>query len=179
MCKKCEKETVFTLINGRKLCRSCFIRYIDDKILFTIRKYKLLRKYEPVYIEKGKYSEILKQFFKKNPLYPITKTKSSKTRILLSDSTDSIAVSILTNQLINKPKLSELVPKNKNYVKPLYHLLDKELELYAKLKHIKLNKQKKQDSITEKTRQFLNEMEKKHPEIKYSTLKSIEQVRQI
>ena len=86
----------------------------------------------------------------------------------------------------NKPELKELLPiYNKKCIRPLYHLLDKELELYSKLKHIKksfLQRNKKtteKDKLIEKTRQFLNEMEKKHPEIKYSTLKSIEQVQQI
>jgi tRNA-5-methyluridine54 2-sulfurtransferase len=42
-CSECEKKPVITLISGRKLCRSDFIKYFEKKVFKTIGKYKLIQ----------------------------------------------------------------------------------------------------------------------------------------
>jgi tRNA(Ile)-lysidine synthase TilS/MesJ len=57
---------------------------------------------------------------------------------------------------------------NKDEIKPLYLFLDDEVLLYAKIKNLKFKAQKenKKDDISI----FLNELEKKHPEIKRAVI---------
>ena len=42
-CSECEKKPVITLISGRNLCRSDFIKYFEKKVFKTIGKYKLIQ----------------------------------------------------------------------------------------------------------------------------------------
>jgi uncharacterized protein (TIGR00269 family) len=44
MCKHCETETVITLSNGSKLCRGCFIKYFEKKVLKTIQRFNLIQR---------------------------------------------------------------------------------------------------------------------------------------
>lgn len=41
MCKYCEIEPVYRLENNKNLCSNCFIRYFENKVFKTIRKFKL------------------------------------------------------------------------------------------------------------------------------------------
>lgn len=40
-CKFCQTEPVYKLENNKNLCKTCFIRYFEDKVFKTIRKFKL------------------------------------------------------------------------------------------------------------------------------------------
>ena len=65
--------------------------------------------------------------------------------------------------------LSKLHPIDKKTIKPLYFILNKEIELYAKLRKLKFKKQKNKEN---KLKDFLDSLEKKHPEIKQSIISS-------
>jgi len=58
MCKNCKKEAVYKLISGEPLCKNCFIKYFEKKVLKTIRIFKLIDKedYIGVAISGGKDS---------------------------------------------------------------------------------------------------------------------------
>lgn len=65
--------------------------------------------------------------------------------------------------------LENLKPIVKKIIKPLYLFLDDEVLLYAKLKKLKFKKEiGKKDRISE----FINNLEKKHPEIKRAIVNS-------
>lgn len=40
-CKLCEINPVYKLLNGEKLCKTCFIKYFENKVFKTIRKFNL------------------------------------------------------------------------------------------------------------------------------------------
>lgn len=40
-CKLCELKPVYKLLNNQHLCKSCFIKYFENKVFKTIRKFKL------------------------------------------------------------------------------------------------------------------------------------------
>lgn len=42
MCKNCETKPVYNTLNDKKLCKNCFIRYFEKKVLKTIRQYDLI-----------------------------------------------------------------------------------------------------------------------------------------
>ncbi len=50
MCKNCNKNPVYKTQNGTKLCKPCFIHYVERKILKTIRIYKLIQKKDNIVI---------------------------------------------------------------------------------------------------------------------------------
>jgi len=90
--------------------------------------------------------------------------KLKVSKIAIPSTTDLIAYGIL-NELINgkNKNLKKLLPVENKVIKPLYLFLDKEVLLYAKLKKLKFKKRKEKDN---KTTKFINELEKKHPEVK-------------
>lgn len=51
MCKNCEKKPVITFAtNNEKLCRSCFFKYFERKVLKTIRVHKLIDKKDGILV---------------------------------------------------------------------------------------------------------------------------------
>lgn len=60
-CKNCDKKPVIKLISGKNLCKSCFIRYFEKKVLKTIKKYDLIGKKDRLLIAAsgGKDSTVL------------------------------------------------------------------------------------------------------------------------
>ena len=71
MCKMCESKPVYVTQNQRKLCRVCFLRYFEKKVLKTIRVHKLINNDDTIVcaVSGGKDSltclYILNKFFKK------------------------------------------------------------------------------------------------------------------
>ena len=43
MCKQCEIKPVYEFTNQRKLCAMCFVRYFQKKVLYTIRKFEMVK----------------------------------------------------------------------------------------------------------------------------------------
>jgi hypothetical protein len=168
MCKQCQTNPVYEFTNKRKLCKNCFIHWFEKKALYTIRKFNMLNKGDVVSYEKKSdfrsvvLGEILKLIAEKGR---INLTSGKKfTKIAIQNTIDLIAYEII-NELINgkNKNLKKLLPAENKFIKPLYLFLDKEILLYAKLKKLKFEKcSEKKDKISE----FINELEKKHPEVK-------------
>ena len=96
--------------------------------------------------------------------------KQNKIKIAIPSTTDSEANEIAHILIQDKSsKLKQHSPMVRNVIKPLYLFLDKEVLLYAKLKKLNFKeKKKKTDALTN----FINELEKKHPEIKRAIISS-------
>jgi len=177
MCKLCETKPVYEFTNKRKVCKSCFVRYFQKKFLTTIRKfgmikngnivgYKKLSNFRDIvledllfmFAEKGRV-EIVQMFSKKK----IDKIAMSST----IDSESDKIIHILIED--NIKKLEEVKPIDKKIIKPLYLFLDKEILLYAEIKNLKFKKEK---IARDKISNFIDELEKKHPEIKRAIINS-------
>jgi len=71
MCKMCEQKPVYVTQNQRKLCGSCFVKYVEKKVLKTIRVHKLINNDDAVVcaVSGGKDSltclYIVDKFFRK------------------------------------------------------------------------------------------------------------------
>ncbi|MEW6062762.1 MAG: TIGR00269 family protein [Nanoarchaeota archaeon] len=50
MCKFCKTKPVIELISGRRLCKSCFIKYFEKKVIKTISKYNLIGKNDNIIV---------------------------------------------------------------------------------------------------------------------------------
>jgi len=50
MCKNCDKNPVYITLNHRKLCKNCFVKYFEKKVLKTIRKYDMVGKKDKIVV---------------------------------------------------------------------------------------------------------------------------------
>lgn len=176
MCKLCETNPVYEFTNKRKLCKKCFIDYFNKKVLYTIRKFGMIRNTDIIGYEKkndfkGVVLEEILKFAKERIGFELVGLKGKANKIAIDSSIDSEAediVKILING--NATELKKDLPIQGNVIKPLYLFLDAEILLYAKLKNLKFSKKKeKKDKIGE----FADEFEKKHPEVKRAIVNSV------
>ncbi len=222
MCKLCETKPVYEFTNQRKLCKNCFVRWFQKKVLYTIRRFEMISKGDVVgYDVSGTQGgfrdvvleDVLKMFGEKAivELAPqaytkevrepakagpeessakiLTKgmklptstprvyperfspkifTKGKKlNKIAIASTTDLEADKIIHFLIKGKGKLT--FPKEGKNIFPLYLFLDKEVLLYAKLRNLKFKKVKEG---TDKISEFINELEKTHPEVKQAVVGS-------
>jgi hypothetical protein len=177
MCKLCEKKPVYEFTNQRKLCARCFVNYFQKKFLYTIRKFGMIKPqnvigYKKTNDFKGIVLEHLLKFASEKYNFKLVRSPNKATKIAVDSSLDSESEDIV-NTLI-KRKSSELkkdLPTEKNIIKPLYLFLDEEILLYARLKHLGFSRNVK--AKKDKIENFLDEFEKKHPEIKRAVVNSL------
>ena len=177
MCKQCEINPVYEFTNQRKLCKNCFINYFQKKILFTLRKYNLIKNTDVIGYKKGQgfkdivLENILKMISEKYGFSIVKLPNKNANKIAINSSLDSESYDIVKT-FVNKDvsNLKKILPSDGNFIKPLYLFLDEEILLYAKLKNLKYKNIKKKE---DKLNNFLNNFEKKHPEVKRAIVNSI------
>jgi tRNA(Ile)-lysidine synthase TilS/MesJ len=99
--------------------------------------------------------------------------KANKTAV--PSTLDSEAEEI-TDILIKKKfnDLNKISPVDKKVIKPLFLFLDEEVLLYAKLRNLKFSKKiEKKNKLSD----FIDSLEKKHPEIKRAIVNSYLKIR--
>ncbi|RLG10034.1 hypothetical protein DRN73_08995 [Candidatus Pacearchaeota archaeon] len=168
---------VYEFTNGRELTKKEFIHWFQKKFLYTLRKFKMIQKEDIIgYENKGDFrgvvlEDLLKMLAEKSPVkiikLPSKKKITKKAIALTSDLESDKIINVLVNK--NALELKNLYPVNKKLIQPLYLFLDKEVLIYAKLMNLKF---KKVSNKKDKLSQFINDLEKKHPEIKHSIIKS-------
>ena len=190
MCKQCETNPVYEFTNKRKLCKNCFIKWFQKKFLYTIRKFKMISKGDVILFKNtGSFRDVvlndLLKIYSERGIVKIVKdiissSKKSRTerdnfptKIAISSTTDSEAdeiIHILIKGSVSKLKQSPVENiDGKIIIKPLYLFLDKEVLLYAKLKKLRFRNIKEKNN---KINLFLDDLEKKHPEVKQSVISS-------
>ncbi|HDK41875.1 MAG TPA: hypothetical protein ENG87_00735 [Candidatus Pacearchaeota archaeon] len=100
----------------------------------------------------------------------LSNIKNKANKIALTDTLDTESDKIINTIIkgdINKLKNSRVV--NNNILKPLYLFLDREVELYARLKGLKFSAKKTKKN---KISLFIDDMEKNHPELKRAIVNS-------
>jgi len=129
----------------------------------------MISKGDSIYLSKSKnfrsivLEDVLKILAEKTPITFTTNSKKASKEVGVL-TTDLVAYEFTKKSIEqNKPKLNELAPVYKKIVHPLYLFLDAEFLLYAKLRKLKHSKiTPKKDKISS----YIDELEKKHPEIK-------------
>jgi tRNA(Ile)-lysidine synthase TilS/MesJ len=177
MCKLCEKNPVYEFTNKRKLCKKCFIDYFQKKVLYTIRKFNMIKKEDIIGYKKendfrGMVLENALNFVNERTNFNLIKLPNEKvTKIAVDFSIDSESDKIIKTLINgNVSELKKYLPIQGNVIKPLYLFLDEEILLYAKLKGLKFKPKKE---IKDKIENFTDEFEKKHPEVKRAIVNSI------
>ncbi len=167
---------VYEFTNQRKLTKAEFLRWFRKRVLYTIRKFKMISSGDIVlYENKGDFrgvvlEDVLKMFAEKADVRLI-KNKDVKSNKKAISSTLDIESDKLVHELIkgNAKNLKKLAPVQGKAIKPLYLFLDKEVLLYAKLKKLRYKKVvEKKDNISN----FIDDLERKHPEIKNAIINS-------
>ncbi len=193
MCKNCQKNPIYELQNKQKLCRRCFIRYFEKKVLHTIKKFSPIKKEDKIAVltsnkNTNKNSPVLLSILKKlreqrqqekpKSIASLNQTKTKAfTKIATPENLNNTAQKILITltKKINKTSLKKLSPniklsKKTEQIKPFYFLTEKEINLYSKIRKIKTkNKEKNKKNIISK---FLKKTESKHPEINHAIVNS-------
>lgn len=176
MCKQCEINPVYEFTNQRKLCKNCFINYFNKKLLFTIRKFHLIKSGDVIGYKKGEnFREVVLEnilrFISEKYVFQVVKLPNKKANKIAITSTLDLESCDIINLFIEEGiNLEKISPVDENFIKPFYLFLDEEILLYAKLKNIKYKKEKK---ISNKVNNFLNDLEKKHPEVKRAIVNGI------
>lgn len=177
MCKQCNLNPVYEFTNKRKLCAKCFIIYFQKKVLYTLRKFNMIQRgdilgYKKENNFKGVVLEETLQFISEKANFNVIKLPSRKVnKIAIDSSLDSESENIIKILIDKKSiELKKYLPVEKNIIKPLYLFLDEEILLYAKLKKLKFTQEKEKKS---KIKYFIDEFEKKHPEVKRAIVNSL------
>jgi len=219
MCYLCRTKPVYEFTNQRKLCKNCFIQWFQKKFLFTIRKFKMIKRGDVVNIrgnndfkkvvlkyllgileEKGviEIGSLHSQYncsqqpssscslrnklddnkFSKRKIMRDADLKQHyskakrgvNNKIAITSTLDSEANEIIETLIKgNEKEMKNLKPVDGKMIKPLYLFLNEEVLLYAKLKDLKFDEGKEKKT---KIRKFINELEKKHPEVKRAVVNS-------
>ena len=170
MCKQCELKSVYEFTNQRKLCKLCFIHWFEKKVLYTIRKFGMIKSGEVVGYCRGKdvrsavLENVLKMFAGKGRVEVVKGGQGTK--IALPDTLDSVSYNIVEEIINGKVKeLEKFKPVCGKVIRPLCLFLDKEVLLYAKLRGLKYSAGVP-PTLSAQLINFINELEIKHPEIK-------------
>ncbi len=170
MCNQCEKNPVYEFTNKRKLCKTCFVRYFQKKILYAIKKFNLIKREEIIGYKKNNelktiVLEDILLFASKKIGFNLVKLPSKKAdKIAVNSSLDSESDAIMKCLIEgNVSELKKNLPIEGNMIKPLYLFLDKEILLYARIRNLDFRKKEK---IEDKIPGFIDDFEKKHPEVK-------------
>lgn len=177
MCKLCEIKPVYEFTNKRKLCKNCFINYFNKKVLYTLRKFSMVKKEDIIGYKKsndfkGVVLEHMLKFVQEKAGFELAKLPNKNAgKIAVDSSLDSESDDII--KTLVKGNVSELkkhLPIQRNIIKPLYLFLDEEVLLYAKINNMKFKQEKRKE---DKIQKFEDELEKKHPEVKRAIVNGI------
>ena len=193
MCFKCKKKPASISLKHipGKLCNSCFIKVIEKRVRKDVRLKRLFSRDDHILILDDKTKEsIVSQYLLNSILnhLPVTififeiedrfnlDEKNLKAivrtgcinKIVLPWSLDDEGECFLSKMF---GKLDFEKQKKPERIKLLRNVSEKEIEVFAKIKRFKYKKLK---PYNKDIREMLNTLEKKHPEIKFSVLKSFD-----
>jgi hypothetical protein len=156
-CKICQTSPVWKFTNQQQLCASCFVRYFEKKVLYTIRKYQM-----PIIL-------IKKSDLNSKIINLIIENLPERKGNLSSDNLDDISLGILNEMMNgNSKNLKKFLPSNQ----PLYFLSNKEIMLYAKIKKI-AGKTRKLTAKEKKINDFIIKIEEKNPDIRQNIVNAL------
>lgn len=170
MCKLCNEKPVYEFTNKRKVCKNCFIYWFQKKFLYTIRRFDMLKSGDVICYKKGRgfrdavLEDILNMRAERGDIILVKNRKGDK--LALSNTSDFETYKIV-DELFNS-KVGGHKPVEGKVIKPLILFLDKEVLLYAKLRGLKFQEEKKKKT---KLGHFIDELEEKHPELKQAVVK--------
>lgn len=163
-CKNCNIKPVWKFTNQTKLCRACFIDYVERKVFAAIRKYSMMPSDRVFRIKKESSLNyrVLKAILEK-------KFTVKPGKVFVSDNLSLVAEKVFEN--IIRGEFNGSHPKD-SVSRPLYFVSDAEIELYAKLRQIKGNKREKDKRVRELFARFF-----KNPDLEHNIVNAFLQMK--
>ncbi len=186
-CENCKKGKATVKYVEKKVCNSCFSRLIEKRIRKYVRLNKFFRKNDRILIMdrfseylvkkiiKGLpvkifYKEIKTQdFFNNKKIKQFAKTKKAN-KIVFPWTLDDEAILFLESFFNNKKTPTNLGITTK-YIKLLRPVTFREVNVLARIKGFKFRQ-----NIKTPVYNMLDNIEKKHPQTRFSLLRSINQL---
>ena len=186
-CVKCGKSGEVKVQN-LVACEKCFLKIIEKRVRKEIRLKKLIRKNDKILIINDGTAEffvseyLLKNIIKDLPV-EITSSKQDYklgdivngdyNKLIIPWNADKEDEYFLENIFSNQKSKywGHFIIKEKTYIKLLLPVLQAEVEIFAKIKGLKFKTRKKTNISN-----MLDKLEKEYPEVKFSLLKSSQEL---
>ncbi len=182
-CAKCSKPAKVNLKTSGDYCNSCFLKVIEKRVRKDMRLNKWIEKNDKILFVDDNSKEakvgdyLLKSIIKGLPV-KITKRKSASNaskydKIILPWSLDMEVeekLGLIFSKIPKIPKKQQQkkMKEEKKEIRLLRGLLDKEIEIFAKLKKFKCKKGSKS-----KLQKMVDKLEERYPGCKFSVLNSM------
>ncbi len=193
-CVKCNKKAELFLPTFTS-CRSCFVKIIEKRVRKEFRVNEFLKKKDKIFlIDDGSPEAKLNIYFIKNlsqnlflnliilkaEEYSLGKTfKKNIKKIIIPWNSDKEALYFLESVLDNKNAeyLGHFLIKGNLFFKPLLHVSNNEILLFARIKNIKLSPKAFLKKETSYLSEHLELLENEFPEVKFSLIKSSQDIK--
>lgn len=184
-CVKCNKDAEISLPN-LNACRKCFEKIIEKRVRKEIRINVLIEKNDKLlFIDDGSAESKVSDYLVKKIIKGLPVSCASKklkytlgkkiagdfSKAVIPWNTDKEGDYLLSGVFENKKIkfLGNFTIGGKTYIKPLLHVLHEEAVLFARGKGFEFSEEKIAPGM-------LEELEKEYPEIKFSLMKSAEEI---
>ncbi len=189
-CVKCNAQATIHLEN-LDVCRGCFQKIIQKRVRKEIRIKKLIEKDDiilliddgsaeaklSIYLLKETINLPVKIDVKKKSYMLGEEIKGKYTKIVIPWNADKEGEYLL-NCFFEKEKPEYLMHfriKTKTYLKPLVHVMHKEIAEFCKIKDFKFTEKKYVTAGSD----MINKLQKEYPEITFSLVKSAEELKKV
>ncbi len=168
-CYKCNNKAKVNIPHLKPLCENCFTRIIEKRIRKNIRINKLIKKNDKLLIKDSLSLYFIKKIIK-SPIKIVKKNGKNVKEVIQWSLDDECNLFLFK---FFKPNFN--IKNNNKIIKLFKTVTDEELIEFSKIKHIKYRTLNKHNNIEN----LLNNLNKKYPEIKFSLLKCIENIKEI
>jgi len=158
-CYLCGGKSSFEQQKGRAICNECFCKQIEKRVRKYARVNKLFKRNDKLVVQGA-----VNKYFVKSMLegLPVKFVKTNGKKVIewtLDDENNEFVKALFENKKVKKSK----------DIKLLKVLTDAEIERFAKIKKLKFKAGKKDKDV----QRFLDDIEAKHPNIKYNLVKNV------
>ena len=168
-CYLCGGKSRFKQQKGRSICNSCFCRLLEKRVRKYARLNKLFKKGDRILVKGDVNKYFVESILKDLPVKLFFKKNNNINKVVvewtLDDEINEFVKALFLNKKVKKA--------GKTDVRLLKVLTDEEVKKFAKINKIKFKPNKKDKAVQE----FLDNVEAKHPNIKYNLLKNIDNLK--
>jgi hypothetical protein len=173
-CFLCTGASDIKLHKGRAICRNCFCKLLEKRIRKNARVNKLFSKGDRILAIGDVNRYLVKSILKELPAKLFFKSKEDK-GFVKKNNINKIVLQWTLDDEANKFmkavfEARKVKPMPKQYVKLMMPATDKEIEMFAKFKKLKFKPSPK-DALVQL---ILDEVENRHPNMKFNLLKNVE-----
>ncbi|MBW2996390.1 hypothetical protein KY332_03760 [Candidatus Woesearchaeota archaeon] len=164
-CYLCGGRASFKQQKGRAICNRCFCKLIEKRVRKYARVNKLFKKNDRLIVKGAVNRYFVKSMLKGLPVKFVRDRGKKVVEWTMDDEVNEFVKALFLNKKVKKSKDIRL----------LKVVTDKEIERFARIKKLKFKPNPKDKDV----QKFLDNVEKKHPNIKYNLLKNIDMLNRL